>query len=228
MYLAYIDESYNKRQHWVAAVLVEHTRVDDTHRALRAIVKDAGLPNDAELHGHELFHGRPPFDSLEPRQRVGIYAHALRCLSQCDARLILRGVNVPNLHARYTDPGLQQAQRWAVEHLIERIDEFCAPNEHALLVADEHDLSSVLLDDLRHFKERSTRGYRARTIRNVVDTIHFVPSRTNALVQAADLVVFLYRRISSHEESDPRAVRANAALWSIVQSCVAHAWIWHP
>ena len=228
MYLAYIDESYDARQHWVIAVLVEHTKVDSTHTALRQVVARAGLATSVELHGHELFHGRPPFDTLEPRQRIGIYAQALQCLADSGAKLILRGVNVSNLHRRYADPELRQAQRWAIEHLIERIDEFCDPNEHALLVADEHDLSTVLLDDLRHFKERSTRGYRARTIRNIIDTIHFVPSRTNALVQAADLAVFPHRRLVSHHERDARAARANTRLWAIVEPNVIHQRIWHP
>ncbi len=48
------------------------------------------------------------------------------------------------------------------------------------------------------------------------------------LDEAADLVVFLKRRLRTHVESDPRATRANAALWAIVAPHVRHESIWHP
>ena len=118
--------------------------------------------------------------------------------------------------------------RWVVEYLLERIDELCARDNHALVVADEHELSPQLLADLRRFQDVSTRGYRARRIEHVVDTIHFVQSRTNHFVQAADLVVFLKRRLRTHVEGDERAARANAGLWEIVAPHVRHEWIWHP
>ena len=61
MWFAYVDESFNRSQHWVAALLVQHTRVNETARALRDVVDHAsaefGIDPTAELHGHDLFHG---------------------------------------------------------------------------------------------------------------------------------------------------------------------------
>ena len=230
MYLAYVDESYDASEHWVAALLVEHRSVNDAHRGLRQVVATAsreyGIPEDAELHGNELFGGKGVFAGLDPRIRIGIYAKALRAITECGCSIVLRGVAVPGLRARYGHDA--EPQRWVVEHLLERVDEFCAPEDHALIVADEHELSRELLADLRQFQDQATRGYRARRIVNVVDTIHFVSSRTNHLVQAADLVVFLKRRLRTHVESDPRAARANEALWEILAPHVTHDRIWHP
>lgn len=230
MYLAYVDESYDASEHWVAALLVEHAVVNDTHRALRKVVADAavayGIPPDTELHGNELFGGKGAFAELEPRMRIGIYASALRAIAASECLVVLRGVAVPRLRARYGRDA--EPQRWVVEHLLERIDEICAPSSHALVVADEHELSPELLTDLRRFQDQSTRGYRARRIEHVIDTIHFVASRRNHLVQAADLVVFLKRRLRTHTEPDERATRANLALWSIVAPHISHEWIWHP
>jgi len=66
MWLAYIDEFYNDDQHWVAAVLVEHTRVNTAHHQLQEVVELAsdayGIDAEAELHGHELFHGEGAFE----------------------------------------------------------------------------------------------------------------------------------------------------------------------
>lgn len=89
-------------------------------------------------------------------------------------------------------------------------------------------MSSQLLKDLRRYQDVATRGYRARRIQNVVDTIHFVSSATNPLIQATDLVVFLKRRLSAHTETDERAARANEALWEIIEPRIWHEWIWHP
>lgn len=230
MYLAYVDESYDASEHWAAALLVEHAVVNQTHRALRGVVADAsrayGIPLDTELHGNELFGGKGAFAGLEPRIRIGIYASALRAISESGCSIVLRGVAVPRLRARYGASA--QPQRWVVEHLLERIDELCAPTQHALVVADEHELSPDLLADLRRFQDQSTRGYRARRIEHIVDTIHFVASHANHLVQATDLVVFLRRRLRTHTEPDERAARANAALWQIVAPHIRHEWIWHP
>lgn len=65
-------------------------------------------------------------------------------------------------------------------------------------------------------------------IERVVDTIHFVTSSTNPLVQGADLVAFLTRRRATHTEKDARAAKANEDLWNIIQPQIYHHWCWHP
>jgi hypothetical protein len=115
-------------------------------------------------------------------------------------------------------------------HLIERVDEYAqARNEHALIVADEHhETQSVLLRDLVTYQETGTWGYRGRRIERVVDTIHFVNSATNPLVQGADLVAFLALRRAAHIEPDPRAVKENERLWTLIAPRVAHHHCWYP
>jgi hypothetical protein len=85
MYLAYVDESFDASEHWVVAVLIEHRRVNDAHRALRAVIADAsrdyGIPDGTELHGNELFGGKGVFARLEPRIRIGLCSKALRALA---------------------------------------------------------------------------------------------------------------------------------------------------
>ena len=39
---------------------------------------------------------------------------------------------------------------------------------------------------------------------------------------------YLKRRLRTHVESDPRAARANEALWEILAPHVTHDRIWHP
>jgi hypothetical protein len=231
--LAYVDESHGGGQHWVCAVLVDPAGVNALHRSLHDVVEaveEWGIDEESELHAYELFHGVGSWEELHgsPRLRIGVYAAALRAIAAVDAVVILRGVSTTGLARRYGD--FADAHRVTMSHLIERVDEWCAKeDDHALIVADEHhETESALLRDLRIYQESRTWGYRSRKIERVVDTIHFVSSHTNRLVQVADLVAFLAHRQATVEERDHRAIRANAALWSIVEPMLWHHWCWYP
>ncbi|BAL85333.1 hypothetical protein AMIS_1130 [Actinoplanes missouriensis 431] len=82
--------------------------------------------------------------------------------------------------------------------------------------------------DLHGYLRYGTHGYRGRRLTRIVDTMHFAPSSASRLVQAIDLVVFLYRRIQTHTESDSRATRANAALWDRIAPKISHQHCWYP
>lgn len=233
MWFAYIDESFNDSQHWVVAVLIEHPHVNDAQRAIRSLVADAadayGVSETAEIHGHQIFHGEGDFTPMKTlvRARIGIYANVFRCLVGAGCWIIARGVSKPHLTNRYVHP--EHPHRVVMTHLIERVDEFVGPGDHALLIADEHhETQSTLLRDLIAYQEFGTWGYRGHRIGNVVDTIHFVRSATNWLVQGADLVAFLTLRRATHVETDARAQAANDTLWSVVQPRIHHQWCWFP
>ncbi len=238
MWFAYVDESFNRSQHWVAALLVQHTRVNETARALRNVVDHAsaqfGIDPTAELHGHDLFHGKGEFAPMKtvPRARIALYASALRTLVDADCWIILRGVSKPGLLRRY-GAGHEHPHRIVMTHLLERIDIFChstrGDDDHAVVVADEHhETQSALLRDLVTYQDRGTWGYLARRIHRVVDTIHFVNSRTNPLVQGADLIAFLTLRAKTVHEADARAARATAAVQAVIQRHTHHEHCWWP
>lgn len=238
MWFAYVDESFNRAQHWVAALLIQHERINATARALRDVVEQAADDYDiaerAELHGHDLFHGKGEFAPMRqmPRARIALYSAVFRVLAEAECWVILRGVSKPGLERRY-GPGRHHPHRIVMTHLIERIDMFCGSarggDDHAVIVADEHhETQSMLLRDLVSYQDRGTWGYLSRRIHRVVDTIHFVNSRTNPLVQGADLIAFLALRSKTVEESDPRATRATAAIQAILQPRIHHDHCWWP
>jgi hypothetical protein len=118
-------------------------------------------------------------------------------------------------------------------HLIERCDEHLeATGDLGLMIADEPgqaDQQPEYRADLREFQSLGTRGYRSRVITQIVDTIHFAPSTASRLVQAIDLIVFLYHRIKvTSADADPREVRANMRLWQRVEPRVVHVNCWSP
>ena len=77
--------------------------------------------------------------------------------------------------------------------------------DYALVIADEVDSQARHRADLSSYREVGTTGYRHRKLTRIVDTLHFAPSHASRLVQAADVITFLYRA-SIHPPRDRRAV----------------------
>jgi len=232
--LAYLDESYDRDQYWIAALICREEEVVPLTAALDEVVEDAaegfrGISERAELHGYCLFHGEDDWESLEPmpRARIGVYNAAFGAIGASNVRIIIRGVNRRRLEERYFYP--DHPHSVVLSHLLERIDELAASeDELALIIADEVDQADAYRRNLWMFQRYSTTGYRARQLTRIIDTLHFAPSTSSRLVQAADLVAFMHQRITSNADQDDRARRANAAIWKRIRGNVEHIWRWEP
>lgn len=102
----------------------------------------------------------------------------------------------------------------------------------ALVIADEpgqHDQQREYRTDLGSYREAGTRGWRGRKITRVVDTLHFAPSESSRLVQASDLVAFLFHRLQTKTDADARETRANARLWTrLADGALHNIHVWDP
>lgn len=234
MLLAYVDESYDAERYWIAALVCPDVEAASLTTALDAAVMKAatsfaGVSQRAELHGHAMFQGQDDWSSLAtmPRARIGVYADALSAIAAHNVQIFIRGVAVKRLEERYVRPDHPHAV--VLGHLLERVDEHAAAaNEWVLVIADEVDRADDYRRNLWTFQRYSTTGYRARQLTRIVDTIHFAPSTASRLVQGADLIAYLWRRIDSGLEKDERAKRANAALWARLDDRIATIWCWVP
>jgi Protein of unknown function (DUF3800) len=116
-----------------------------------------------------------------------------------------------------------------LQHLLERIDEYAeGQGQPALVIADEIAEAKEYRRDLWMYQRSSTPGWRARKLTNIVDTIHFAPSSSSRLVQAADLIAYLHGRMTCGGDRDDRAIRANNALWARIAPRVHHCDWWRP
>jgi hypothetical protein len=114
---------------------------------------------------------------------------------------------------------------------MERIDDHartCHPKQRVLLIADEVDGQDGHRRNLWDYRRRGTPGYRSSRLVQIVDTIHFAPSHASRLIQAADLIAYMYRRRKLHHETDQRAADANQRIWSHVSDRIVHEWEWIP
>lgn len=232
--LAYVDESYTKERYYIAALVVPEHSLIPLVRVLDSVIATAArafpeLAPTAELHGHDIVGGKGDWKPLQPkmRARIGVYRDATEAIAAQDLAIIVRGVHVPRLHRRYLFP--DEPHSIVLSHLIERIDEYAeARGQLAMLIADEVAGQDQHRRSLWEYQRTRTRGYRSRQITRVADTIHFAPSSASRLLQAADLVAYLYRRRATHTETDARAERVNAALWAPLEPKVHHAGCWMP
>lgn len=164
---------------------------------------------------------------MPPRARIGTYDTAFQVIgAQCQA-IILRGLDVAGLHRRYETP--ESPGSLALLHLLERIDDYAKiRDEHVLVIADEVGEQAKHRSDLAVYRAKGTWGYRARPLTQIIDTLHFGPSHASRLLQAADLVAFLYRRMETHTEPSEKAAHANELIWSRIEQKVRHRHCWLP
>lgn len=61
-------------------------------------------------------------------------------------------------------------------------------------MADEnHEVSQRLIDDFALFKEFATNwGYQRIPVTNIIDSVHFVQSHNNRIIQACDLITYTF------------------------------------
>ncbi|MFD4763384.1 DUF3800 domain-containing protein [Streptomyces sp. NPDC058439] len=236
--LTYVDESYDRDHYWMVALVVAEKHLRPLHRALDAVVAKAAdhYPVDrrAELHGHALVQARDDWTRMGNkghnmvRARIGVYADAMKAIGAHDVRVIVRGLDLRASGVRRTD-GALPPHEVVLRQLLEQICEHVqVRDELALVIADEIDGAD---DHRRHFRDyqlAGTGGSVSNTLPWLVDTIHFAPSKASRLLQAADLIAYLHRRLVSGQDGDPRARRANEKLWSYVAPRVAHQHCWLP
>ncbi|MDX3184893.1 DUF3800 domain-containing protein [[Kitasatospora] papulosa] len=235
MLLTYVDESHSRGVYYLGALLCPESEAISLAAALDDVVEQAMwdhgyIGSGAELHGHEILQAKGEWAELKHkvRARIDVYGKALQAVADHDVKIILRGVDRVRLKARYGE-NADHPHSIALTHLIERVDIYAkGHSELALIIADECEGQEQYQQELRTYRKTGTWGYKARKITTVVDTMHFASSKASRLLQAADLIAFMYHRIQVGSDKDPRAKKASEGLWDRVAPKVHHAGIWVP
>lgn len=224
MLLAYIDETAPKSggNYYVVGMIVGDDGATHLSDALDALMiakswKHIELSPRAELHGHELMQGKGDWKSLrtEVRARIEVYREALAAIAEHIEGFYVRGLNRERFEARYEGRGFDEHTA-VMAFLFEELDEHClSRGEKMLCIADECGREAAVRADLRKFRTTGTWGWRSRKITSIVDTVHFAASKDSRLIQAVDLVAFIYLRHHDHV-STPQSAAATADLWSVI------------
>ncbi|GAA0582496.1 hypothetical protein GCM10009416_21130 [Craurococcus roseus] len=243
MKLIYIDEAGNtggradpdQPIHMIGALIVDQGQVRNIEERLNKLAQECTdsvektdvivLPDDVEFHGAELYSGKKFFEKIDPALRIRICMDILQVCKEEGALFGAFGVDkLKKITGTY--PHLL-----CFQFMLERVQDYLAGptvSDFGLLVADEHrELEEQLIRDLAFSKSVNTGwGWRPTAIKNVVDTVHFVKSHHNRLIQACDVVTYfklkgyrLRQRLISAYLASPPATRQ----FSFAEYCDANA-----
>lgn len=234
MLLTYIDETIiKKKEHYLVGLVVESDQVGPLEAALEKVVAGAfpDVSLGAELHGHPLLQGKDDWEPLHAQvdRRAAIYLAALRVIATHADRFYVRGVQVERFREKYT--ATYEPHLAAMSFLFELVDEYAARRgETYLSIADECSHQARVRSDLRGYRTHGTWGYKGRKITNAVDTIHFGPSDASRLLQAVDLVAYVWQRKRRHQERRADAQKLTDSLWDAIAPIYADEprALWHP
>jgi hypothetical protein len=232
--LAYLDEAQNADAFYVTAVVIEVTDAIPLAKTLDAVVMHAqetygGVKEAAELHGHALVSGRDDWHGLRGRVAacVDVYTRAVDAIANCNLRIYIRGVELAGFERRYGS--LADPQGAVLAFVLERVQLRAKRlDEVALVIADEvRGKEDVYRRAVRSYQQTGTFGWKATVLDRIADTIHFAPSKSSRLLQAADLVAYAHLQ-SLRQHRDARAQAAYDDLWRTLGRRVHEASLWCP
>jgi len=203
--LIYVDESGNTGLRTddpdqpllvLTALMVAPENVRQLEKAVRDIGEKYFGPQarntDFELHGAEIYQRKGRyFSKIDQKKSFMILDDLLNVALSKDIWIGYVCINKLKYFAK------QHIQQAAFTLLIERTEELLkARNLHGLLICDENqEVEQMLIDDLDRYKQVGTDfGYKKVEVNQIVDSVHFVKSNNNNLMQLCDVVCYLICR----------------------------------
>ena len=213
--LAYIDESYDRERFVLAAVVVDPAGAALIGARLDELVAWAhrvfGVAPMAEIHAHHMLQGKGEWARLhgDPRARVALAQRAIAVISSADARVM---VVVDDAWSGPWEGSRNPAPRYGacLDALVRRVEAHArAAGVPALIIADDVADADDYREDVLRLRLRPEVDAPSPRI---LDTIYFAPSRSSRLVQAADVVAHVARRVRAEEATTGRR-RPATDLW---------------
>ncbi|HEY0638008.1 MAG TPA: DUF3800 domain-containing protein [Pseudonocardiaceae bacterium] len=225
MLLCFVDESDQGDFHGFAAVLADEKATKSLTAALNAIVNQAavdyGVLQTTELHAHPLFHGRDQWAGAGARARVAIFNKVIDAVVGHEVTILLRSVSESRLRERQDQRNYRvrfPPEQGCFQHILQRANAVAQrQGTYALVIADERGDRERHRERFAVYQTEGTPGvYMRTTLDRLLDTVHFAPSHQSRMLQAADMIAFLYRRRQTIREQDARSQAAMDRLWTAI------------
>lgn len=227
----FVDESYGEDDYYVAGVLVSDVQYRGLDTGMSLVRQHAserfGLPADVEFHAHRLMQAQGEWDCMKGQlhECVAIYRHVLRAIVASGAVVLLEGVDVRRLNARYRYP--DSPYEVALRHLLERADSWCAGRAvNCRVTADLIDRQEDFAEAIAGYTRVGTPGFRPSRLERILGP-EWVDSRGEIGVQAADMVAYILRRHREVQGSQ-KAQRATRSLVHQLRPAIRHERKWTP
>lgn len=181
--------------HLIGCLIIEDIAVRPFEDALYAIAAtyfpDKAKDQAFEFHGAEMFQGSGIFKGTQPTQRLAAVHAIIDAACEHVAAFGYAGVNKTKSYAN------AHPHRIAFTLLVEQLQTWLKHRSAlGLIIADENkEVSQKLIDDFALFKEFATNwGYRRIPVTNIIDSVHFVQSHNNRIMQACDVITYMFMK----------------------------------
>lgn len=178
----------------VGVLAVEDSTYQEFLGEMHAIRESArrvtGDPN-AEIHGHEIFHGTKgsSYAGVSPCDRVKIFKDAIKLVASKGKRMCVKPIDTNHTKYRASGPAHIWALQWACEHI-----EIISDSSGWRLTADDHPQYNnsvrIALTDARRLSTRNCRPFRTLSS----DSPIFERSHNSLGIQACDTALFCVGR----------------------------------
>jgi hypothetical protein len=173
---------------------------------------------DAELHGTDIFQGTDDWRRVPPWLRVQAYREAADAISGVEVATFFSGIDLVALESGEDDT---PAHELALRLLLESLQRYAVDrDELVLVIADEIHTAERHRTKLKSYQEHGTKVAEDSHLDRIFDTLYFGPSRHSRLLQAADLLTYIYLRRATKSEASPRAGLAVQRIWKSVASTI--------
>jgi hypothetical protein len=233
MLYAFIDESYTQDRYYMSAFVVDEDHLGAVSAAAgvaRKYAEGFGIPEDAELHAYQIMSGRGEWKPIRGNHRaaIAIYGNALRQFAGLPTgKLFVSGVDVVRLNARYRYP--DPPHRATLRYLLEAVDRYAKKvKQRVVIIADEVPDQESHGQRMADYQLIGTGGYRPSKLESIDMPINFGSSAQSPGLQASDLMVYAFRRLDAHTESNVRARAAVEGLWAITEPIRESIRRWDP
>ena len=180
----------------IGSLIVDQAQVRGVEQKLEEVAEEAAvkmlsdttrpLAAGLEFHGADLFNGKKVFENVDPGVRIWLCEQVVAACA--DTGLVFGHCAIDKMKLRGGHPHMK-----CFQFTLERLQDYLElQDDLGLIVADEHrELEEEIIRDLALSKSATTGwGWRPTAIKNIIDTVHFVKSRHNRLVQACDVLTY--------------------------------------
>ncbi|MDR6611235.1 DUF3800 domain-containing protein [Leifsonia sp. 1010] len=226
--LVYIDETISNGEDrlpkylTVVGVAVEEDSVRALAERMRAVVHHhlGWLPHDFEFHANELWGGGGYWKGKSPTELLAVFDDVIKVLLDLDIFVVHATIDIPALHQKYLGHFDDNAYLLALQFMLEKLDSYRAGQPLRILIADqtqEHQLRAT--DMVGEMQWRPLGGeVPGRLLSTVIDSIHFVDSKSSPGVQLADCVAYIIHRNRRTAYEHPAAKAAVQRLSAEIDS----------
>ncbi|TVR10098.1 MAG: DUF3800 domain-containing protein [Salinarimonadaceae bacterium] len=216
MYLVYTDEAGNtglrkdpdQPIHMIGALIVEASQVqrinEDVVAAMREVAPEQEV-HDWEIHGAEIFSGKGRFREVPPGRRIAPVKALLGLLTKHEAVVGYAAVD------KFASKAKLHPHELAFGLLAERLQDWLDERQSlGLIIADENrEVQKFVIAAMRRYQLAGWNfGGRGAPMSRIIDTVHFIQSVDNRVLQLADLATYFLCK--AQRLRDDRALRHRA------------------